>query len=212
MNYQEIKNINENILLKKRFWFAASTHKEEEIFCLKTHLKIKEKYKDIVTIIAPRHINRTSKIQSLTKKFNLNAQLLKKNEKIKNDKEIIIINHYGVLQNYFKFAKSVFIGKSIIKRLQNDGGQNPLEAARLNCKIYHGPYVYNFEEIYKILEANNISKEVENFEDLSKNLVEDLENPAKRESQNSQSINNLAEKTLADNMKLIENFISDEVI
>ena len=82
----------------------------------------------------------------------------------------------------------------------------------MNCKIYHGPYVYNFEEIYKILEANNISKEVENFEDLSKNLVEDLENPAKRESQNSQSINNLAEKTLADNMKLIENFISDEVI
>ena len=96
--------------------------------------------------------------------------------------------------------------------MQNDGGQNPLEAARLNCKIYHGPYVYNFEEIYKILEVNNISKEVENFEDLSKNLVEDLENPAKRESQNSQSINNLAEKTLADNMKLIENFISDEVI
>ena len=42
--------------------------------------------------------------------------------------------------------------------------------------------------------------------------MEDLENPAKRESQNSQSINNLAEKTLADNMKLIENFISDEVI
>ena len=212
LNNHEIKNINENILLKKRFWFAASTHREEEIFCLKTHLKIKEKYKDIVTIIAPRHINRASKIQSLTKKFNLNAQLLKKNEKILNDKEIIIINHYGVLQNYFKFAKSVFIGKSIIKRLQNDGGQNPLEAARLNCKIYHGPYVYNFEEIYKILEANNISKEVENFEDLSKNLVEDLENPAKRESQNSQSINNLAEKTFADNMKLIENFISDEVI
>ena len=94
--------------------------------------------------------------------------MLKKNEKNSNDKEIIIIDHYGVLQNYFKFAKSVFIGKSIIKRLQNDGGQNPLEAARLNCKIYHGPYVYNFEEIYKILEANNISKKIENLEDLSK--------------------------------------------
>ena len=96
--------------------------------------------------------------------------------------------------------------------MQNDGGQNPLEAARLNCKIYHGPYVYNFEEIYKILEANNISKKIENLEDLSKNLIEDLKNPTKRENQNSQSINNLAEKTLADNMKLIENFISDEVI
>ena len=99
-----------------------------------------------------------------------------------------------------------------IKNLKNVGGQSPIEAAKFGCKIYHGPYVYNFEEIYKILEVNNISKEVENFEDLSKNLVKDLENPTKRESQNSQSINNLAEKTLADNMKLIENFISDEVI
>ena len=212
VNNEDIKNINENILLNKRFWFAASTHKEEEIFCLKTHLKLKEKYKDIITVIAPRHVERASKIQSLSKKFNLNSQLLKKDEKILNDKEIIIINHYGVLQNYFKLAKSVFIGKSIIKRLQNDGGQNPLEAARLKCKIYHGPYVYNFEEIYKILETYNITKKVENSEDLSKNLMEDLENPTKRENQNSKSINSLAEKTLADNMKLIENFISDDVI
>ena len=67
--------------------------------------------------------------------------------------------------------------------MQNDGGQNPLEAARLNCKIYHGPYVYNFEEIYKILEANNISKKIENLEDLSKNLIEDLKNPTKIENQ-----------------------------
>ena len=54
------------------------------------------------------------------------------------------------LNNYFKYAKSVFIGKSIIKKLKNDGGQNPIDAAKLNCKIYHGPYVYNFKEIYKI--------------------------------------------------------------
>ena len=40
----------------------------------------------------------------------------------------------------------------MIKKLKNDGGQNPIEAAKLGCKIYHGPYVYNFEEIYKILE------------------------------------------------------------
>ena len=30
--------------------------------------------------------------------------------------------------------------------------QNPIDAAKLGCKIYHGPYVYNFKEIYEILE------------------------------------------------------------
>ena len=205
-------NINEKILVKKRFWLAASTHEEEEIFCLNTHFKIKERYEDIITIIAPRHIDRAKKIKFLCQNYNLNVQLLEQDEKILEDKEIIIINHFGVLQNYFKFAKSVFIGKSIIKKLKNDGGQNPIEAAKLNCKIYHGPYVYNFEEIYKILEENNISKVVENFEGLSKNLINDLENPIKTESKNSQSIGNLSEKTLADTMKLVKKFILDDVI
>ena len=41
------------------------------------------------------------------------------------------------------------------------GGQNPIDAAKLGCKIYHGPYVYNFKEIYEILKKNNISKEIE---------------------------------------------------
>ena len=149
---------------------------------------------------------------SLSQKYNLNVQLLEKDNKISDGKEIIVINHFGVLQNYYKFAKSVFIGKSVIKKLKNDGGQNPLEAAKLKCKIYHGPYVYNFEEVYKILEANNISKMIENYDELSNNLIKDLENPVKQKNQNSFSINNLAEKTLADTMKLVKNFIHNDVI
>ena len=140
----KIKNINEKILLKKRFWVAASTHNSEEIFCLRTHLKLKEKYNDIITIIAPRHIERSERIKNLSEKFNLNTQVLKQNETILENKEIIIINSFGVLQNYFKYAKSVFIGKSMIKKLESDSGQNPIDAAKLGCKIYHGPYIYNF--------------------------------------------------------------------
>ena len=61
----KITNQNEKLLLNTRFWIAASTHKGEDIFCLKTHLKLKEKYKDVITIIAPRHIERSQKIKSL---------------------------------------------------------------------------------------------------------------------------------------------------
>ena len=38
------------------------------------------------------------------------------------------------------------MGKSILKKFENEGGQNPIEAARFGCKIYHGPYIYNFFE------------------------------------------------------------------
>ncbi|MDC1093067.1 glycosyltransferase N-terminal domain-containing protein [Pelagibacteraceae bacterium] len=207
----KITNVNEKILLKKKFWIAASTHKGEDILCLKTHLKLKEKYNDIITIIAPRHIERSQQIKSLSEKFNLNTQILDKDGIILENKEIIIINSFGVLQNYYKYAKSVFIGKSTIKKLENASGQNPIDAAKLRCKIYHGPYVYNFKEIYKILEKNNISKEIRTYEELSINLINDLESLAKENDEVLNSINNLGQKTLTDTMKYINNFLFNEI-
>ncbi len=207
INEKEIININENFLMKKKIWFAASTHKDEDVFCMKTHLKLKEKFKDIVTIIAPRHIERSKRIKSLAEKLKLTSQILNKDNLILEDKEIIIINYFGALKDYFKYAKSVFIGKSTIKKLSYAGGQNPIEAAKLNCKIYHGPYVYNFEDIYKLLEKNNISKKIQNYEELSDNLIVDLENNIKKDKKNSDFMKHLAQKTLADTMKLVDNFI-----
>ena len=74
--------------------------------------------------------------------------MLNENDKILVGKEVIIINFFGALQSYFKYANSVFMGKSMIEELKKEGGQNPIERQKLNCKIYHGPYVYNFNEIY----------------------------------------------------------------
>ena len=206
-----IKDLNEKFLLKNRFWLAASTHKGEEVFCFQTHIKLKKKYKDIITIIAPRHIERVKSIKRSCDDFNLNVQIMNKNEPILDNKEIIIINSFGVLSNYFKYAKSVFIGKSTIKSLENVGGQNPIDAAKLGCKIYHGPYVYNFKEVYEILEKNYISKKIENAEELSDNLIKDLEDHRKENKKISVLINNLGQKTLADTMNKINNFLLNEI-
>ena len=73
------------------------------------------------------------------------------------------------------------MGKSILKKFRDVGGQNPLEAARYGCKIYHGPYVYNFSEIYEILNKNNISKLINTIEELSYNLKIDLNDFKKNE-------------------------------
>ena len=198
-------------MLKKRFWLAASTHKGEDILCLKTHIQLKEKYEDIITIIAPRHIERVHSINFLAKSLNLNVQILNQDELILEDKEIIIINSFGILQNYFKYAKSVFIGKSMVKKLEKEGGQNPIDAAKLGCKIYHGPYIYNFKEIYEILRKNNISKKIENYTELSNYLIEDLEKPLKQDSKISNPIYSLGQKTLTDTMKCINKFLLNEI-
>ena len=211
MDINNIKNINKKILLDNKFWLAASTHIGEDLFCLQTHLNVKKKYKDIITIIAPRHIGRVKDIKKLCENYNLNVQILNKNEVILENKEVVIINSFGILQNYFKYAKSVFIGKSILRNLKNDGGQSPIDAVKLGCKIYHGPYVYNFKEIYKILEENNISKKIESSTELSENLIKDLKDFHKEDYQISVLINNLGQKTLADTMQKINDYLLNEI-
>ncbi len=204
------KNINNQFKSLKRFWFAASTHEGEEKICLKAHIKIKEKYKNIVTILAPRHINRIEDIKILCKNYNLTFQVLNKKQVISKNKEVIIINYFGGLYEFFRNSKSVFMGKSTIIKLKNDSGQNPIEAAKLGCKIYHGPYVYNFKEIYKTLRNKKITKKINSHLDLSNALIKDLVIPQKINMESSY-INNLGKKTLTSTMKEINNFIFNEI-
>ena len=208
---KEISNFHEPLLKEKKFWFAASTHQEEDIFCLKTHLELKKEFADIITIIAPRHIERVKKIETLSQKFNLKTQILQKDEAIINDKEIVIINYFGSLKEFFKFSKSVFIGKSLSQKFKKNGGQNPIEAAKLKCKIYHGPYVYNFEEIYELLKVNNISNQIQDFLSLSRNLIKDLKYPLEKKNQNFDAIHILGKKTLNDTVQLVEKFLNYDV-
>ncbi len=206
----KISNNNEKFLLNNNFWIGASTHSGEEELCLKTHLLLKENKKNLFTIIAPRHIQRSQKIKSLCDKFKLSSQILNDGELINPNNEIIILNSFGVLQTYFKYAKSVFIGKSTIKKLENDSGQNPLEAAKLRCKIYHGPYVYNFSDIYEILKNNKISFVINNYNELSNYLKNDFELQNKDKSKTSEIIKELGNKTLVDTLKNINRFMFNE--
>jgi 3-deoxy-D-manno-octulosonic-acid transferase len=190
-----------------KVWCAASTHKEEEVVAIKTHLKIKKKFNNVLTVIIPRHVNRTSHIKKITAKFNLNTQILNDKDVIKNDIEILIINSFGVLFKYFNYCKNIFIGKSLIERLKYNGGQNPIEAAKLNCTIYFGPYVYNFQEIYDFLKINNMAEQINNEHDLSDKIIESFEKTKVIDYQNINLLNNYGEKILQDTVTELEKFI-----
>tara|TARA_Y100000590_G_scaffold457160_1_gene609210 strand:+ start:2616 stop:3863 length:1248 start_codon:yes stop_codon:yes gene_type:complete len=146
----------------RKIWCAASTHNSEEKICALAHKKLKNKYKNLLTIIIPRHIHRTNAIIDRIKSMNLNIQSRSSNLKIKHDTDIFIVDSYGETKSFYKICKLVFLGGSLI----NHGGQNPLEAARFGSKILHGPYIQNFTEVYKLLENNNISFKFNNVEQL----------------------------------------------
>ena len=200
-------DINYDFLSRNLIWCGLSTHNTEEELCLKVHLELKKKFSKIKTVIAPRHTFRVKKIKRLCDDLKLKNQILNNDEKIFESSEIILINSYGDINKFLKYSKSVFIGKSTIKKLEKVGGQNPIDAAKLGCKIYHGPYVYNFNEIYSILQEKNVSKLIYNFQELTNNLIDDLDGIKNEDESFSKKIEDLGETTLFNTMKIIDKYL-----
>ena len=86
------------------------------------------------------------------------------------------------------------------------GGQNPLEPARYNCNIIHGPYVKNFHEIYTLLGKNKISFKVNNQNQLIKKVNELLKKDI-RSKHIASKINIMGEKILKKTLIELKKFI-----
>ena len=141
---------------KYKTFIAASTHETEELFAAKTHILMKKKIKNLITIIIPRHINRVEQIVSEISELGLNVVTRSSNKVKLENIDIFIVDTFGESKKFYKFATTVFLGKSLIK----EGGQNPLEPARFGAKILHGPGVKNFKDIYRYLNQLKISTKV----------------------------------------------------
>ena len=160
------KNLK-NFIKSKNSWCASSTHYNEEKICGQTHLHLNEKYKNLLTIIIPRHINRVDTIKKELENLKLKVHVDEPKRKISSKTDVYLVNSYGKTKLFYKECNNVFLGGSMINR----GGQNPLEAVRYGCNIFHGPNVSNFKEIYWFLKNKNLSKKVNNYKNLA-NLLD----------------------------------------
>ncbi len=142
----------------KKIWCASSTHYPEEQFCGKIHKKLKIKYKNLLTIIIPRHIDRVSKIKKDLENLNLKVHLHTPHKMISKNTDIYLVNEFGKTKSFYNSCDNVFLGGSLVSH----GGQNPLEATRYRCNILHGPNIQNFNEIYKLLKNLKLSSEIKN--------------------------------------------------
>ncbi len=161
-----------NFIKSKTPWCASSTHYNEEKFCGQTHLYLNKRYKNLLTIIIPRHINRVDSIKNELQSLKLKVHLDEPKRKISSNTDVYLVNSYGKTKSFYKECKNVFLGGSMI----NHGGQNPLEAVRFGCNIFHGPNVTNFKEIYWFLKNKNLSQRVTNYKNLANLLSINLKN------------------------------------
>ena len=204
--FGEKKSQKLNLALKNKFknreiWCAASTHKNEEMFIGKVHKKMKLSKKNLLTIIIPRHINRSSSIIDELNNIGLKTVTHSSSKKITNNTDIYLVDTYGEASKFYKICNVSFLGGSLISH----GGQNPLEPARLGNYILHGPNISNFREVYKVLGNLKISSKVDSVFEMQKIVKKKIS--YKQSKFLSQKLNLIGKKIFLKNLSEIKKYI-----
>lgn len=185
---------NRNILL------FASLHNNIEFEAAITSQKATKQYiHNLITIIVPRHPETAKDILYLSNKHNLNVSLRSQNHKIDINTDIYVADTIGELGSFFKVSDVCFMGGS----LSNKGGHNLIEPAKEKCAIIYGPDVRNHQQISDKLLKNNASIQVNNIQELHKEIINLFQN-----KENIKKLSNLAyniTKELDDSVEVIIN-------
>ena len=161
------------IIGKRKVVVFASTHKGEEVQIIDAYLNHKDDINALLVII-PRHPERFNEVYKLAQKHQLNIVKRSSNKSCK-DCDLLLGDSMGEMMSYFDVSDVVFMGGS----LNNTGGHNMLEPAALSKPILFGPNVFNFAEISSDLLELQGSVQVQNADELLKEITQLLDDNKK---------------------------------
>jgi 3-deoxy-D-manno-octulosonic-acid transferase len=96
-----------------------------------------------MTVLVPRHPNRGDAVAAELMAEGLTVAQRGAGQAVTSETQILLADTIGELGLFMRLAPIVFMGKSLI----GQGGQNPLEPARLGASVVFGPHMDNFAEI-----------------------------------------------------------------
>jgi 3-deoxy-D-manno-octulosonic-acid transferase len=152
---EEKRHILQNMIKDRPVWLAASTHKGEEEIVFNVHKNLLKKIPHLLLILIPRHPERCHEIASLYVREKM--AIRSKNDIIYPQTHVYLADTLGELGLFYSLCSVGFLGGSFVAV----GGHNPIEAHQLNCHIFSGPYVENFNAIMKELEVPIVKNDKE---------------------------------------------------
>ncbi|GGA73475.1 3-deoxy-D-manno-octulosonic acid transferase [Neiella marina] len=128
-------------------WIAGSTHEGEDEVLLQAHQQILQQYADALLILVPRHPERFEQVAKLIANQGLSFER-RSSADVSANAQVLLGDTMGELLLMYRTADFAFVGGSLIPR----GGHNPLEAVALACPVLSGKQVFNFTEVYQMLD------------------------------------------------------------
>ncbi len=169
--YNELKIPGKNV----KIITAGSTHANEEEIILSIFDNLKKTHPNLLLIIAPRHPERAYDIAEIAKNKGISYKLLSEN--FNKNFQLLIIDKIGLLTKAYSISSICFIGGSLILK----GGHNPLEAVYYKKPVISGKNIFNFSEIYNLLEQKEGVILINNQSELENEIIKLLTNNRYRE-------------------------------
>lgn len=145
---------------------AGSTFKGEEEKIFRAFVRSRERRKELLLILAPRHPERFNEVEKLAQKFSFR---LTRKTRLKKEEgwDILILDTLGELTRFYALADAAFVGGSLVPR----GGHNILEPAYYQKPIFFGPYMNNFQDLAQRFLEEEGARVVRNEDDLVEMMI-----------------------------------------
>ena len=103
----EVKKINTERIIERKYVLAASTHKDEERQIITEWLKTNER--KTLLVVVPRHVNRLGDILSDLPLDMIKIGIRSKNDPIRKNTQVYIADTYGELDSLIQHCEFVFL-------------------------------------------------------------------------------------------------------
>jgi 3-deoxy-D-manno-octulosonic-acid transferase len=153
----------------RRVLLAASTHANEEEQLAGLHKTLKLDFPDLLTIMAPRHPERGPALAEQITQLGLNVRRRSTGALPETATDIYLADTIGEMGVLYDLSPLCFMGGSLVPH----GGQNPIEAVKLDCGVITGPHTQNFTDTYQALLDNKGARRVQTADELT-NVVRTL--------------------------------------
>lgn len=176
---------------------AGSTHPGEEKILLESFKEVRKRYPHARLIIAPRKTARAEEIAKLAAHYGYETGFRSKMQEVQGEREeypLLIIDTIGELGRIYAVGDVVYVGGSF----SNTGGHNVLEPAAHAKPILVGPSMQNFKDSYALLSKVKACKMVGTNAELTSEMLDIINNDARREQMGAASLQVIKENRGAD--------------
>ena len=160
-------------LAERPILLAASTHPGEDEIVTEAAEHLSGRIADLLTVIVPRHPERGAAIQEMAEQRGVSAARRSRTPLPGADTEVFISDTLGELGTWYAIAPLALIGGSLVPH----GGQNPIEAVKLDTGVITGPHHANFAQSFEALMKAGGCREVASARELADTVAELMAQP-----------------------------------